>query len=70
MPVSEPLIILAAVFALVAAGAWWRVYQAASATNRDTLVSRRIGVAALSLVIALSLAAAAVLLPSAIATLL
>lgn len=62
--------ILAAVFAVVAAGAWLRVFQAASAPDRDARVMRHLGGAALSLVIALGLASAAVLLPSVIAALL
>lgn len=70
MAVSEPLIILASMFALASAGAWWRVYQAASASNREARVARHMGLAALSLVIALTLAGAAVLVPSAIAALL
>jgi hypothetical protein len=61
---------LAALFALVAAGAWWRVYQAAGAASREAGVMRHIGLASLALVIALGLAGAAVLLPSAIAALL
>lgn len=68
--VFEPLMILAAVFALAAAGAWWRVYQAASAPSREARVMRSLGNASLALVIALALAAAAVLVPSAIAVLL
>lgn len=70
MAVSHPLMILAAVFALAAAGAWWRVYQAAIGPNREAGVMRRLGVASLALGIALALAGAAVLLPSAIAALL
>jgi hypothetical protein len=62
--------ILASVFALASAGAWWRVYQAANSPNREARVARQLGLAALSLVIALTLAAAAVLIPSAIAAML
>lgn len=62
--------ILAAVFALASAGAWWRVYQAANASDREVRVARHMGLAALSLVIALTLAGAAVLVPATIAILL
>lgn len=60
--------ILAAVFAVAAAGAWWRVYQAASGPDREAGVMRRLGVASLALGIALALAGSAVLVPSVIAS--
>lgn len=70
MAVSEPLMILAAVFALAAAGAWLRVFQAASGPDRQTSIARRVGPASFALAVALVLASAAVLVPSAIAALL
>lgn len=67
--VSQPLMIPAAMFALAAAGAWWRFYQAAIGPDREAGVMRRLGIASLALGIALALAGAAVLVPSIIAVL-
>lgn len=72
MAVSEPLAILAALAALFAAGAWWRVVRSVDASG-ETVTGpnkRHLRDASFLLVLALALAAASVLVPSIIAALL